>query len=395
MNITRLISAFASLSAIICLPISVFGAGAPGVSGDDKIDRGSIISSGESKYNEADLEPVDPNSSQVTGCGLKLGKPECPRPNVSYRPDFPKLGDYSVPGVCQSIHDPATVASVTLEQGELLNEAYARLKSRPDSMKGGIIYIPWNVRIQECDKLGIKKKQALTGGVTLSGVLGPNGEMPRMYCRSVKRDGTIPRKAGVSRALSFDKFPGGGRVLVENMHIDGYSTALYPMVSFFVARNNYIHHQLDNGISYSDLKLDKHPWNLLHEYCGNEVSHAGRGNFRHGFYQHRHKSNEFTATQYLVDNVIHSMQSSSAYKSTAEYNYLYKNRVYTSLATDPSFKKRSSTLLLDIAQCGWAEIRGNQFFGDNPAPGGGVDMIAFRNRRGILGCVLPEPAWEG
>ena len=323
-----------------------------------------------------------------------IDRQEYPVPPVNYRPRLPPLGTYSVPGVCQSVHDERA-PQVTLEDGETLQAAYKRLKAI-DPKSGGIINVPWNVKINQCDNLRVGRRWIMSGGVTIRGILGPNGEQPHFYCRREERQGTIPKKHGRGKFLQFTEARGkdgakkaaNQQVVIENLHIDGYNTAISPPRSGrFIIRNNYIHHQLSNAIVMSDLD---EPWQFTIEICGNEVAHAGRGNSEHGFYIHRGLHPESSVDVVLVDNLIHSTPFSSGFKSIANKHTIKGNRFYQSLDTDPNYEKQYSSMLIDVPACAENVIEGNEFHAHKPkADSFGDILIGIRNRKSIRGCDRP------
>ena len=319
---------------------------------------------------------------------------EYPVPPVTYQPSLPPVGKYSVAGICEPIHE-STAPSITLNDGESLASAYARLQSASNN-QGGVINIPWNVRLNQCDSLRVARKRIMSGGVTIRGLPGPNGEQPRFYCRTEKRDGTVPHSEVAGRFMSFGDTrkdgkgsPANQRVLVENLHVDGYKTAFnLPKSGHIILRNNYVHHQFGNAVVYSNLEW---PARLTLEICGNEVAHAGYGNALHGFYLHRGLHPESSAEIALVDNLCHSTPYSSCFKSIANKHVVKGNRFYQSLDTDPSYEKRYSSMLLDIAACADNLIEDNEFHGHKPeANKFGDILIGIRNRKKIVkGCDRP------
>jgi hypothetical protein len=205
-----------------------------------------------------------------------------------------------------------------------------------------------------------------------------------------KRQGTIPKKATKGQFLGVASAASDKSLLVENLHIDGYKTAIsLPVKGKVVVRNNYIHHQYSNGLVYGNFKGANIRLQL--EVCGNEIAHAGKGNAEHGLYLHRALHPTSSADVTFLDNVCHSTPYSSCYKSIANKNTLVNNRFHHSLDTDLSFKKQYSSMLVDIAACAENLIERNQFHGHKAFPNShGEEMVAIRNRKKPLkGCDRP------
>ncbi len=187
-------------------------------------------------------------------------------------------------------------------------------------------------------------------------------------------------------------------MLVENLHIDGYGVAVQaPQSGHLVVRNNYIHHQIRNGISVNGV-LDRDSgegWGAKLEFCGNEISHSGNGNAKHGFYMHRSNRDGASIDIILVDNTLHSCAWSSCFKSVANSNLIVGNSFYKTRETDPSYSTMYSQMLVDVAACGETTIRNNKFYRWRPdpkvnrSPGGAP--IGIRNRKDLNGCDYPRP----
>lgn len=316
--------------------------------------------------------------------------PEC---RVTYEPPLPPNNGTYTDGSCPDIVVPEF--EVTLQDRESIDAAYDRLRDLSGGT-GGTLYIPWDVDMIQCDYLYVGDGQPLPDGFKLSGVLGPNGERPRMYCRRDTRDGNIPAGyAGNSNPLRLYNSP-GSHVLIENMHIDGYGTGVSNFAEFnLTVRNSYFHHGTSNGIGNSDIDDGVNQGNL--QFCGNEVSHYGQGNFVHNFYLHRAVGGggtEFEGTANwstitITDSILHSAYDSSVVKSIANQNTLLNNKFYGSLITDPSYSVQESTMLADIIGCGKNVIRGNEFYGTKSRATGNDILIGLRNRKSIRGCDLP------
>lgn len=372
--------------------------------------------------------PTDPNDpvADWTGpngekCGRLLGGPECPRGSNNFTPTFPPLGQYSVAGICQSIH-PETVAQVTMKNGELFEDAYKRLFAIADHDEGGILNVPHSVRIANCDRLYIVGKEYMEGGLTVRGIKGPNGEMPRMYCRHTGMDGgTVPTTAdtGVAWSSTYKSTaPYFGTTwytfLMENFEVDGYAPWVSMWAKKVVLRNNWFHHTRENGIHMPRNK-DNYDFatDMTLEVCGNHISHGGQGNTRHNFYLHRNEETggtgpdrvvavaeeENTGPTYqpiykniawIVDNVIHN-SGGSAIKSTAQENHIIGNTIYADFPTDPQWKPKPTTMLIDLISCAQNEIKNNDLHDNDPeARGWGDSTINFRLRKGeVVGCDAP------
>lgn len=358
------------------------------------------------KKNKADNQKSSPKKEQADAdvtCGKKVNK-ECPEPAVTYHPSFPPLGRYSAKGVCESIHDD-TSFKVTLRDNESLETAADRLLEL-SYKAGGVLEIPWDVDTLQCDRYHMGGTKIMP--ITIRGVPGPNGELPRFYCRSVKRDGTVPR--GTGDFLRFGKNgtgksaePGNHQVVIENIHVDGYGTSVQvPRSGSIVIRNNYMHHNIGDGIKGVGVNVGDGPgWGVRIEVCGNEISHSGQGNTKHGLYIARSKvygHNDSRIRLWFVDNVIHSCAWSSCLKSVANTNVVVGNSFYKTKETDPSYSTMSAQMLVDIAACeGPHEVRNNLFDRYRPMPDeakspGGVP-IGIRNRKQSFGCNVPR-SWE-
>lgn len=315
--------------------------------------------------------------------GEKLINDSYPVPSVAYRPQLPPLGKYSIAGVCESIHGP-DAPRVVLGDREPLQQAYERLRELSVN-RGGVIEIPWDTELIQCDDMRTGRNKRVDS-LTVRGIPGPNGELPRFYCRRDQRQGTIPKKGRVEAAFRFSV----NTVLIENIHIDGYQGSLkLPRIGKVVVRNNYMHHALSNGLVFSNTD---DPGRLNLEICGNEISHSGRGNAEHGLYLHRNISGSGSAEVTFVDNLCHSTPYSSCYKSIANKNIIVNNRFYQSLDTDDSYTKQYSSMLVDISSCAENLIEGNVFHGHKPeATSFGDILIGIRNRKRVVrGCDQPD-----
>ena len=303
---------------------------------------------------------------------------------MSYTPTLPALGEYSVPHVCRADISPDWPQVTLHENGnETLNAAFARLLAK--SKANGVLNIKHDAPPLECDVLYSGK--GLTGAFVLRGLPGPSGELPRMYCRSDFRDGNIPH---AKVAGSFFATFGRSLTVIESLHIDGYKSAVkLPQFGRTILRNNYIHHQVGNGVSSSNVRTPNA--RIDYEFCGNEMSHSGRDNGQHTFYVHRGITPTTNVYATWVDNFFHSAASSSSIKSIANENTIVNNRLSKSVTTDPSFKVRSSQFLIDIPGCSQNVIDGNFIEGPKlQARAGGEDLVGIRNRKTELkGCDRP------
>ena len=339
--------------------------------------------------------------------------PDCPIPTLSYTPTYPPIGEYSVEGVCEAIHDKSATV-ITLGKGERLANAVERLKS--SSPTGGVIEIPWDSPTQ-CDSLRLHKTY-FSSGLTLRGISAPNGQQPRFYCRSSdprrKLGGTIPRDQVPRAFLSVSGF-NHQTVLIENIHVDGYKGALkFANRGTNVVRNSWFHHGGHNGISSGNTGGPaKKPYKGIEQHnrfslemCGSEISHYGQGNHTHNFYMHRglggggENADWMAMGAYdswsevtLVDNLCHSAGWASCFKSIANKNNIYNNKFYSELVTDPSFigKGKQAQMLIDIPSCSHNIITGNELHNFKPTKrAGGSALIGLRGRRTAMrGCEVP------
>jgi hypothetical protein len=335
-------------------------------------------------------------------------------------------------GVCEAIHDD-NAARVTLAHGETLEEAWIRLYNLAPGV-GGIIQVPWDVDTVQCDSLRLnQKKTQNTPKITIRGIVGPNGEQPRFYCRSDSfPSGTVPDKevAGAFLSIGSD-YDTMGTLLVENIHKDGYKTGIQSGNNGkVIIRNSYFHHGRQDGVKsgnsigdadYNRNNLDANalytePSRYELEICGTEIAFHGQGNTIHGFYMHRalggggdrsdlaalnagpgwHKNT-------VVDSVCHTSNHSSCFKSIANEVILKNNKFYQYLATDPSYLVDAGPdagwgpvgeMLVDISACSISTIVGNSLYGFRPtAQAGSGTLVAYRLRkRAVRGCDIPV-AW--
>jgi hypothetical protein len=157
-----------------------------------------------------------------------------------------------------------------------------------------------------------------------------------------------------------------------------------------VFRNNWMHHQLSNGISQSNYG-GKRPNKYGSEFCGNELSHAGNSNGEHGFYMHTAVKPPSSNSVVLLDNTVFSTAWSSGFKSIANRNLLLNNVFATWLPADTSWPVMYAQALVDIAGCAENIIDGNQFYyWKHAANAGGADSVQLRDRKTVLrGCHRP------
>jgi hypothetical protein len=373
-------------------------------------------SSGSTKGTTGGTGNVASKNHVQTGVGGKStgqnecnpkGDFECPELPVVYQPEFPPLGQYSIPGVCASIHGDSD-PSVTLQDHEALSSAVGRL-SAISKGAGGIIRIPWNVDTIQCDSYAMPRKIKMP--VTIKGVPGPEGQQPRFYCRSVSNGGTVP---GSHRPwLILDVYGGRPRerqVLVENVHIDGYGGFVrLNNAGSFTIRNSYLHHATGDGFKLTGIPEGEGPgYGARLQFCGNEISHSGQGNIKHCFYIASNKSYGYGDQNIyvtLVDNLIHSCRRSSGFKSVARNNTIINNRFYNTLGDDPStpkyesdplYERQYSTFLVDVAACGENQIiKGNYFYSFRPEGEESDNSnwgypVGIRNRKQAYGCDRPH-----
>ena len=347
-------------------------------------------------------EPVDPPPTGECGRQDDGSWVECPQPTVQYKPAFPTLGDYSVAGVCEPF--PQEV-EVTLKDREPLDDAYARLKDKAAvaGVQTGAIVVPWDVDTLQCEKFRPAVRDSLHT-LTIKGALGPNGEQPRFYCRRADFDGTTP-KAGEFIAYRNKRDLKDGveqhvKLMIENIHIDGYSQWLFvSTASDTRLRNNYMHHSTNDGLTTPGISFhESEKGGINYEVCGNEIAYAGNGNASHCLYMHRSERASFgvNVDVKFVDNVVHSCNYSSGIKSIANNNLIVGNKFYKHLETDPSYSPRGTQMMVDIPSCSNSlEIRDNLFHynrvDEKWMPGN--SMIGIRNRANMFGCDIPQPPY--
>ena len=370
-------------------------------------------------FTVGDPEPEDPNEPDSKDGAY-------PVPAMTYTPDYPPLGQYSMPGVCEAIHDE-TAATVVLQDGEKLDHAWQRLYAIAPGV-GGVIEVPYDAELVQCDTIRVNSKNvARMPTLTLRGTTGPNGEQPRFYCRSDNfESGTVPHSEIAGQFITWGGID-GSKLLVENIHKDGYKRAItLGSQGHSVIRNNYFHHGTHDGISSinsvgateykksleeGNAQYLENAW-LNMEVCGIEIGMHGQGNTIHNFYMHRtsgggggHPDNDVLqggpgwARNVMVDSVCHTPNHSSCFKSIANEVILKNNKFYQYLETDPTFLAdagegkwgRVGLMLVDISACSLSEITGNEFYGFKPDQStGGTTLIAYRERkRAVRGCDIP------
>lgn len=357
------------------------------------------------------------NGQQVLSCS----PPHCPEPRVSYRPDYPELGQYSLTQMCAAVHTASSLR-ITLRNTETLESAVRRLHELSGSDKiNGVIEIPWNVDTVQCDSLRIMKSDTQLSSLTIKGVPGPAGEQPRFYCRSAQAKydlgGTIPRHSVTPYFFRMALDTQWHQVMFENLHIDGYGGALKLGNSgHYVVRNSYMHHGPDNGVASANLEYVQDRGGdtdigFSLQVCGSEISHYGQDNSKHNFYVHRAlggggenplwmalgAANSWSEVA-VVDSVIHSPGWGSAFKSIANRNVIVGNKFFSELTTDTSYpvsERFSAQMLIDVPSCSTNIIRNNSLHGvKNTRRAGGATMLGLRNRRTAMrGCDIPM-AWH-
>ena len=296
--------------------------------------------------------PVDPNEPTPPDCLV----PDCPMPPQSYYPEFPPLGEYSVEGACEAIANDDT-PTVTLGDGEELQAAYLRLTELTGNTVGRMV-IPWDTETVQCDKLRLVAK----GGMrefTMSGTVGPEGQLPRFYCRKDDRGGTIPHDQHGGTFIQGSNYD---KLLVEQIHVDGYGQWAYLGTNGnSVIRNSYFNSATNNGFANSNIVRGDDSQGAEFEFCGVETSHAGNGNVKHCFYIHRSQVPGVDIKMSLIDSDVHSCNWSSGLKSIANINRVVNNRFSRWRDTEPTLPRRHSQMLGDIAACSDTVLDGNQF----------------------------------
>lgn len=347
------------------------------------------------------VEPPDPNEPVAfephDPYGLGWPAEKYPELHITYQPDLP--GTFSKPGMCEDIHG-AGAKRVTLKNRELLQDALNRLKLASGGA-GGVLEIPWDVDTRQCDKFK-NGDNKMVQKLTLRGVRGPNGEFPEFYCWATKLGGTVDQGGGGTFMLQGDN----GDLLVENLMLTGYGTWFRSgRGGKNIYRNIYAHHATNDGNQVDSINgLSTQSVDI--EYCGNEMSHGGQDNAQHLFYMHRATVPDRKITVTLLDNVFHSCNWSSCFKSTANENYLHNNRFYKTvppadyqptdpehnLTTDPLYERKYGQMPVDLISCSKNVVEDNYFYNYRPEPRGYASgwMVAFQNRRGIHGCDQPK-----
>ena len=221
--------------------------------------------------------------------------------------------------------------------------------------------------------------------LVIRGLPDADGNLPRLYCREVRRAGNVPKDKFQSIPFNFTS---DETFVLDSMEIDGYfhSVSIAPQLRRAVIVNSYLHHALGDGIA-NDNKRRGAPRTDI-EVCGSEVAHSGSGNYRHNFYIHRGDGDYVTAF-WLVDSFVHS-SGGSGVKSIANENNFIGNHIETSVATDPTFSTMRSTMNIDVPACSNTLIDGNRLVFHNAADNGHYN-IGIRNRASlnVQGCDEP------
>jgi len=305
-------------------------------------------------------------------------------PETVVTPDytFPPLGQYSVPGIGQAIH-PDNAPSVTLQNGETLNAAAVRLKAI--SPAGGRIKIPWDTDTVQCDRL----RKSNLPMLSISGIPGPGGKLPRFYCLWEAQGGTIPKGTGLGGLWAIS---GADKsFLVENVEIAGYQKWIQASAhQTTVIRNSIFYGAMIDGFG-NGAHGEKNTTPTDIQFAGIKVYNGGQGNASHCFYMHR-GSEAVPVKVTLVDSEVASCNWSSGFKSTANINFLSGNKFLT-YKDIPGLPRRYSQMMVDVVSCSNTVVEKNHFDVNRPdanTPGGAV--VGVRNRRGIYGCDSP-PGW--
>lgn len=315
---------------------------------------------------------------------------------ITYQPKV-KTADFTVPDVCVPTHDPddPNVVTTTLQDRELLMDAWDRLATKAQGNgagSGGILYIPWDVEVRQCDNLWLTRHPALLdGGFSIVGVVGPDGEIPRLECRSVGKDGVIPIEERTGDAIKLGSLGDEYPITIQSIEIDGYRNAIStPRQGVVSLIGLYLHHSEENGVSNSNLEA---PGTLRTIICGSELSIGGKWNTRHIMYVHGGLHREAFHELILVDNVLHSASTSEIVKSLAQRNTFIGNRIRQTLPTDPDYERYFSQIMVSVMACAENRIEGNSFYVHKPAANeGGLHVIATRARMTkFYGCNRPHP----
>lgn len=378
-----------------------------GTSGSFSLEEvyGFILSDDNSSYIQGsyyDPTPPDPNEPDE----------EYPEAVVVYQPDFPTLGVYSEPDVCVPQHDTTSpkvvLGELAVDGRESLDDAFERLKQL-SNQQGGIIEVPWDADTIQCDRFAYGLNDDVNGTmpVSLNGTVGPNGEIPRFYCRKEANDGTVPGGG----ATFFGAGTGNGKPLprvrnvhIENIHVDGYGGWVStPNAGRAVFRNNYFHHATSDGVKGVGINREQHEgFGATIEFCGNEISHAGASNAHHCFYiagSDNFDHGDMGIKVKLIDNVVHSCNESSGYKSTTRTTLIKGNKFYNTLSddpatpkyeNDPSYAPRKSLYSVDMVACAIEhQIVDNYFYKYIDDDDINYGNIGIRNRRQFNGCDMP------
>ena len=185
---------------------------------------------------------------------------------------------------------------------------------------------------------------------------------------------------------------------LEGIHVDGYSTWFKANTSGTMSLVNiYAHHATSNGIVTDAIKLATKfsPQGTDTQIGGSELAIGGQGNTEHCIYYHGSSLPGVQQKLSMTGNLIHSCNWSSAIKSIAQYNDIDGNRILKTLETDPTYSRKHSVMLADIAACSETYIRGNYFEQIRPfetTPGGAA--VSSRSRKSFFGCNWPELGWD-
>lgn len=304
--------------------------------------------------------------------------------SMSYVPqttDYP----YSL-DACEYHIDPDW-PQFTMQVGERLQDFWNRAYENNGRPKNLVLNIPWDAPTHICDQMYSPDKKWPDGTLVVRGISGPDGQKPRFYCRSEQRDGNVPKRLVKQAALIV-----GAKTLTvfDNLHTDGYKKAgtIRSLNNRILFKNSYLHHAISNGLSFSNVNTSgKH---LQVEICGNEISHNGMGNTQHGMYMHRGLGDAHVKI-ILANNLIHSNNWSSGFKSIANENWVVGNRFFSSIDDDPTFKRTWSSMDIDIAACSTTLIEDNSITHWKPFSNKlGKEVIGIRKRSKVVnGCDDP------
>ena len=321
--------------------------------------------------------------------------PNCTENTVTYEPAVRAIDDYpnAPTGICTS-PDMTGLPTYTLIDDQSLEDLYDI--GIAASSAGFTIQIPYNTNTVQCD--GLRVPINSTGfKLHIQGIPGPNGELPRFYCRRTDFGGYVSKNESevwLEIAQNYDDY----ELTIDSVHLDGYTqfAGLGNGNQTTKFRSSYFHHARNNGFAHSNVAIGEVVAN--YQFCGNELSHSGGSNVVHGWYMHRGlydgmDGKERKTKVYVIDSRCHSTNFSSCFKSIANENHLIGNYFSQSAVpgetTDIDYPQNQSSMLIDITSCANNTIENNTIEAFNYENNGDI-LIGMRNRRAELyGCDVP------